>query len=137
MSEPDQWAGVREPLPEGAGHELPNGPWRDATHDRCLRLQGAEDVETIVKALHTSHTWCLDALGNCILSSRLDGIQRCLAQRERLLRLLSELGHPTDDHYRMQHLRGFAAARRLCLDEHEWRPSADGSVCARCQASDR
>lgn len=131
MSEPDQWAEVRERLPEMAGHEMPR------ELPLFLPLLDKADVETVVRALHTSHTWCLDALANCVLGSRLDGIQRCLAQRDRILRLLTALGHPADDHYRMRHLRDFAAARRLCLDEHEWRPSADGSVCARCQASDR
>jgi hypothetical protein len=69
----------------------------------------AEDAELIIDALQSSHTYTLDALGNSIAAPfSMDYVERNLRQRERILKLVEQLGVSIDDSYRMGHIIEFA-----------------------------
>lgn len=54
----------------------------------------------LVAALRTSHTWCLDALGQRIHHD--SDLMPALTTRARILRLSAALDAPIDDSYRMR-----------------------------------
>lgn len=130
---PDQWEPVRKPLPEGAGHNL-GAPVASA--DEHLRV--------IARMSPTSR----------FASVELCKVHAADAQRqiEAAAEALNAIIEYADCSYHAACVRFSDEACDTCLMRwdaeralallvqqcpHEWRPSADGAVCARCGTSDR